>query len=408
VSASDVDRPAGAIVGFRQELRESLLGAIRDAVESVAHELVRDEVVALVGEPWSRKGECTLRRNGSAPTTIFLDGERLGFERPRVRDVEGGREHVLKTVEALRSRDALDDDVKRRFARGISSRSYEGALTSLAEGLGLKKSAVSSAFQRAAQKDLDATNGRNLSEWSLAVVFIDGIEFAGTRCVVAMGVTTDGQKVILGSLEGATENGQLVSDLLASLNERGLRHEGRLLFVLDGSKALASAVRKTFGDAALIQRCTIHKLRNVLSYLPRGLQGEARRRMRAAWGMTRFEDALRELKAVVRWLATKSERAAASLEEGFEETLTIHALGVVGALRRTLMTTNPIESAFDGVRVFSRRVKRWRDGAMVMRWVGSGLVVAEKRFRRVKGHRDIPALVGALTSKHLTKRKKRA
>ena len=269
VASNDLDRPSGAILEFREQLRGELVATIRQAVAATAVQLVQDEVAELVGAPWSRKGANSLRRNGSAETTIFLDGERFEFARPRVRDIASGHEQALTTIQALRSRDALDADVKRRLVRGISTRDYEGALTGLAEGIGLKKSAVSSAFQRASQKDLDAINGRHLGEWSFVAVFIDGIDFAGTMCVAALGVTTDGEKLVLGVREGATENGQIVADLLASINERGLRHEGRLLFVLDGAKALASAVRKTFGKAAVIQRCTEHKIRNVQSYLPK-------------------------------------------------------------------------------------------------------------------------------------------
>jgi len=203
---------------------------------------------------------------------------------------------------------------------------------------------------------------------------------------------------ILGLREGATENATLVGDLLQSLQDRDLTLSKTALFVLDGSKALRAAVKRMFGDRAVIQRCKLHKLRNVISYLPPGWQTEARRRLQAAWNLTRYDDAREALQGVLRWLKDHCEAAAKSLEEGFEETLTVHRLGVSGALRVTLMTTNPVESAFDGVRTKTARVKRWRDSTMVMRWAASGLVAVEKSFRRVKGFRSMPALKSALES----------
>ena len=214
--------------------------------------------------------------------------------------------------------------------------------------------------------------------------------------VVAMGIATDGRKHVLGLREGATENGQLVGDLLASLQERGLALTTRTLFVIDGGKALRKAVRQAFGARAIVQRCVVHKLRNVLSYLPPKWHDEARRRLNAAWGMRTYQDAHEALSRVLAWLESINESAAASLAEGFEETLTVHRLGVAGTLRRTLITTNPIESAIDIVRSHARRVKRWSGATMVLRWMGSGLVRAENQFRRVKGHESIPALIAAL------------
>ena len=309
---------------------------------------------------------------------------------------------------ALTSRDALDADVKRLLVQGISTRNYDAALTSLSDGLGLKKSAVSSAFQRASKKDLDALNGRPLGDSTFVAVYIDGVGFAEHTCIVAMGVTIDGKKQILGLREGASENAVVVGDLLEELVERGLQICKRALFVLDGSKALRRGVENVFGSQAVVQRCVLHKERNVLSYLPLEWHAETRRRLRAAWGMHSFKDARSALKKVKVWLAKLSESAAASLEEGFDETLTVHRLGVTGTLRRTLVTTNPIESAFDTVKTHARRVKRWNGVEMVMRWAGSGLALAEQKFRRVKGHAAISQLIKALEASSLNPNKKSA
>ena len=209
-------KPAtGQIPRFQNLLRNELLTAIRGAVAHTAEKLVEHELQSLVGVPWSRK-EHPLRRNGSIETTIHLDGEPYSFQRPRVRDQETAKEIHLKSVEALQSRDALNEDVHKLMARGISTRNYEGALTSLSEGLGLKRSAVSRAFKAAARGDLDQLNGRSLSPWTFAVVFLDGIHFKDTTCIVALGVSSQGEKIILGVREGASENSTLIKDLLDS------------------------------------------------------------------------------------------------------------------------------------------------------------------------------------------------
>jgi transposase-like protein len=393
------------VVGLREQIRDALMAEIRSAVAKTAGQIVEDEATSLVGEPWSRKGESPLRRNGQTTTTIFLDGEPHLLRRPRIRDQEVGSEYPLQTVRALRSRDALDEDVKTRMVRGVSTRNYEDTLTTLSDGLGLKKSAVSSAFQRAAQKDLNALNGRSLAEWTFTAIYIDGTSFADHTCVIAMGLESDGTKRILGVVEGATENTELVRDLLANLEERGLQTTRRVLFVIDGSKALRKAIRDVFGRRALVQRCQLHKRRNIESYLPPSRQAEARRRLNAAWGMSRYDDALQELRRVHAWLKGINESAAASLDEALEETLTVHRLGVTGLLRKTLVTTNPIESANDIVKSNARRVKRWSSSSMVLRWVGTGLLKAEVQFRKVRGYKQMELLVTALENDSLSEGK---
>jgi len=398
-------RVTGRVFDLREHIREGLLEEIRGAVAATALQLVEDEVTELVGEPWSRKGDSPLRRNGHTSTTIFLDGEPHSLRRPRVRDGEQSCEYPLESMQALRSRDSLDEDVKGRLVRGITTRKYEDTLTTLSDGLGLKKSAVSAAFKRAAQKDLDALNGRPLADWTFAAIYVDGTSFADHTCVIAMGLESDGTKRILGVVEGATENAELVRDLLANLQDRGLQTTRKALFVIDGSKALRKAIRDAFGNRALIQRCQLHKRRNIESYLPPSRQAEVRRRLNAAWGIVRHDEALEELRRVHAWLRTISESAAASLAEALEETVTVYRLGISGALRKTLVTANPIESANDIVKTNARRVKRWNGSAMVLRWVGTGLVKAEAQFRRVRGYKQMELLVAALNNESLSEGK---
>ena len=226
---------------------------------------------------------------------VFLEGEPVHMRRPRVRDHALGTEHPLQTVAALSSRDALDEDVHRLIARGVATRNYDAALGRISDGLGLKKSAVSAAFQRAAQKDLDGLNHAPLGDTRYAVVYIADVGFGNTTCVVALGVSIDGSKRLLGVRDGASENSTVVVDLLDSLEERGLVLTSRALFVLDGGKALRKAVNAKYGERARVQRCHLHKIRNVLAYLPPSEHAEGRRRLLVAWDKERHGDAEAEL-----------------------------------------------------------------------------------------------------------------
>jgi transposase-like protein len=281
--------------------------------------------------------------------------------------------------------------------RGVSTRDYEDTVTEIAGGLGLSRSSVSRAFVRASQKDLDLLNGRDLSEHLFLALYFDGVEFAGTNLIVGMGITENGQKVILGLVEGHTENSDLCVQLLESVVARGLRMPARVLVTVDGAKALRSAVKRLWGDRTEIQRCQLHKVRNVVRHLPKGRALEVRRRMHVAYNLEDFEEAEKVLKNTVSWLRQISDAAASSLEEGLEETLTVVRLKLPAMLRKTLATTNPLESIFDGVRQRSRNVKRWRRARHASRWAASGLLFMEKRLHRIDGYKSLSVLTAALT-----------
>jgi putative transposase len=218
------------------------------------------------------------------------------------------------------------------------------------------------------------------------------------QMIAALGIGGDGTKTVLGIREGATENTAVVSSLLSELVERGLDFSTPRLYVLDGGKALAAAVRKQAGEAAFIQRCQVHKKRNVVDHLPDEHKADVRRKMQNAYAMADYADAKRALDRLHRELMDLNPSAARSLEEGMEETLTVHKLRVPDQLRRTLSCTNVIESAFSIVETVCRNVKRWRDGDHIERWVGSGLLVAERQFRKVIGHRQIPMLLSSMAT----------
>ena len=237
---------------------------------------------------------------------------------------------------------------------------------------------------------------RRLDGLDLAAVLIDGIAFQDYLFVVALGVDSTGAKEILGMWQGATENTKVCKELLQDLVARGLPADRRYLFVLDGSKALAKAVRSCFGKNAVIQRCQIHKERNVLSHLPKSFHVGVRRRLRAAWKMKSYDTAKEELEKRVVYLDDLNPSAAESLREGLEDTIAVHKLGVPETLRRSLRSTNPIESCFSMTRKFCRNVKNWKNADMAMRWAGAMLQECQKRFHRLKGYRSMSVLLTAL------------
>jgi transposase-like protein len=289
----------------------------------------------------------------------------------------------------------------RRMVRGVSTRDYEGAIDLAAESCGVKKSSVSRNFVRASAESLQVWATRSLAAVRFVAVFIDGVEYAGETLVVALGLTTAGHKQILGMRQGATENGQVVTSLLEELQERGLDTSRPTLFVLDGAKALVAGVKRVFGRLALIQRCQIHKRRNVKAHLHERHHADLDRRLSEAYRQSNHDQAHRLLKDTLHWLQRISPDAAASLEEGLDETLTVIRLEIPEALRRTLSNTNVIESALSVTRTVTARVKRWRDGDMRRRWCSAGLQRAEEKFRRVKGYTQIAQLTAALDAAKL-------
>jgi putative transposase len=267
---------------------------------------------------------------------------------------------------------------------------------SVLSGYGIRKSSVSRHFVWATANQLRALCEKKLEELNLVAILIDGIEFAGQVLIVALGVEESGTKHVLGLWQGATENATVCKALLEDLVERGLNQQRRYLFVLDGSKALRAAVEKIFGARAEVQRCQIHKRRNVRDHLPEGCRADYERQLRNAYAMSSYEDAKGALEKLFRQLERINPSAARSLEEGMEETLTVHRLGLSPLLRRSLASTNIIESCLSTVRHVSRNVKRWQGGDHIARWTAAGLLEAEKKFRKVKGYRELKELAAKL------------
>ena len=403
--------------GFEVQLpleRDDLVAMMQDSLHTFAVEiglllagkLLEDEVEQLCGPRYERPTGRQMTRYGKQPGVITLAAQKLSVQRPRVRYVDGRGEAALGTYSLLQREDAMPQAVLQRMVRGVSCRDYEGVVDLARKGFGVKKSSVSRGFVKGSARALRDLAGRRFDGLRFAAIFIDGVEYAEETMTVALGMTEDGSKRILGVRQGATENSEVATSLLEELRERGLETNRPTLFVLDGAKALRTAVKRVWGRHAVIQRCQVHKRRNVKAHVAECHHQELGIRLHAAYSETSYDQALAKLRAAVQWLEGINPDAAASLREGMEETLTVVRLGVPELLRRTLATTNPIESALNVVRSVTRRVKRWRGGDMRQRWCTAGLLRAEAKFHRVKGCRQIPQLVAALDATTLDTKQK--
>jgi len=383
------------------QAKEGLLALAVATGLAVLHETLEWEVERVVGPKGRHDGERTAKRHGHTGGEVTLGGRRVSVERPRVRSADDRTEVELESYRLFASRDLLEQVVLERMLAGVSARRSGGVSEPVgtrveAGARSTSKSAVSRSFVSATRAALDELLSRDLSGLELAVVMIDGLELAGATHVVALGITADGTKVPLSLREGSTENASVTTALLTDLVDRGLKLHEEQLFVLDGGKALRKAVRDVAGVRAPVQRCQRHKERNVIDHLPERERAWVRAKLRKAWADPDHAAALSSLRALAAQLAKVNPDAAGSLREGLEETLTLTRLGVTGALKRTLCSTNPIESMLSTVRHTQRNVKRWRDGDMRRRWTAAGMAEAQRSFRRVKGHRDLPALAAAI------------
>jgi transposase-like protein len=340
---------------------------------------------------------------GSDLGPVYYDKQKVLIDRPRLRS-KNNKEIPLATYQAFGDPLSMRNSIMKNMILGISSRNYAESVESFVKGYGIKKSSVSRHFVKATAEQMREFMERDLGGLDLVAIFIDGIEFKGHLIVVALGLDKGGKKHVLGLWQGATENATICTSLLEDIARRGLNIEKDYLFVLDGSKALRSAVAKMFGTNVAVQRCQQHKRRNVLAHLPKEHQHSIDARISAAYKMADYDDAKKSLELTVRYLEKLNPSAAASLREGLEETLTVHKLEVAGLLRKTLQTTNPIESCFSVSRTITGRVKRWRGDDMVQRWAVSSLLRAEKNFKRIKGYREIPKLIAALQQRSIDRK----
>jgi putative transposase len=357
--------------------------------------LMQEEVRELVGERSQRQAARTANRWGSEQGYCIVMGQKVPVKRPRVRTTDD-TEVRLGSYEMFHRGEPLTETVWEKLMLGLSTRKYGQAVREFTEAYGLEKSAVSEHFIEASRAKLKDMMERRLDKMRLCALLIDATPFEGQQMVAALGIAEDGRKMILGIRQGATENAIVVGELLGDLVSRGLDFTVPRLYVLDGGKALTAAVKKYAGESAAIQRCQVHKRRNVLDHLTDEQKPAVARKLNAAYALEEHAAAQQALNALHRELMDLNPSAARSLGEGMEETLTVHRLHVPMQLRKTLSSTNVIESAFSIVEQVCKNVKRWHGGDQRERWVGSGLLVAQRQFRKVTGHKQIPALLREL------------
>ena len=376
-------------------LQQGVGELMRQAGLELMQLIMDNEVHQLAGERYQRRENQQPFRWGHEKGFLVIDGQKVPIQRPRLRS-DDGHEQPLGSYELFRRSEPLDAAVWNKLMLGLSTRNYAKVVREFTAAYGIEKSAVSEHFVRTSRQKMRELLERPLDQLKLCAIYLDGIEFKAQHLVVALGVNVDGGKTVLGLRQGASENATVVGQLLEDLTERGVDFSVPMLYVLDGAKALTKAVRKHAGKMALIQRCQMHKRRNVTGHLPQEYRASVDRKMANAYAMSHYGDAQKALEKLHRELMELNPSAARSLEEGREETLTVHRLGLDDLLRSTLATTNPIESAFSVVGRVCGRVKRWRGGDQRERWVGAGLWLAEKSFRRLKGYKQLPQLLDRL------------
>jgi putative transposase len=384
--------PMAEMVGW---LRKGVGELIRQAGLQLMDLLMQEEVRELAGERSQRQAERTANRWGSELGYCVVMGQKAPIERPRVRTSDN-KEVRLGSYEMFHRGEPLTETVWEKLMLGLSTRKYGQAVRQFTEAYGLEKSAISEHFIEASREKLKGMMERRLEKTRLCALLIDATPFQGQQMVAALGIGQDGRKTILGIRQGATENATVVGELLGDLVERGLDFTAPRLYVLDGGKALTAAVKKYAGESAAIQRCQVHKRRNVLDHLTDEMKPAVAKKLNAAYALEDYAAARQALNALHRELMDLNPSAARSLAEGMEETLTVHRLHLPMQLRRTMASTNVIESAFSIVEQVCKNVKRWHGGDQRERWVGSGLLVAEKQFRRVQGYKQIPVLINEL------------
>jgi len=388
VSWPEVDPQVGRLA-LIQALVPLGLAAVAEALQA--------EVAQLAGAPYSRKGSQTpYRRWGQQPGSVMLQDQKLAIQVPRVRNVNTGSEQPLTTYQRLQLPRQLDESLLRRLLHGLACRQYEACAEVVPQTFGLSASAVSRRFVRATADQLRRFQERDLSGYDLVALVLDGKSFADEEMIIALGITLEGDKVLLGFVQAASENERVCRQFMQRLIDRGLRYQQGVLVLIDGSKGLYHGTTKPLQGQVLVQRCQWHKRENVLSYLSKGQQAPLRRALQKAYDQTTYEQARAALNALKPQLALANPSALASLEEGFEETLTLHRLGLMPYLKMSFRTTNMLESINSQVEQLTGRVKHWSTSAQRARWMAAALVDIEPRLRKVKGVAYLPLLRHAL------------
>lgn len=382
------------LAGF---VRRTLLDFVIEEGMRAFDELLQTEQETLCG-PAHRKGRPgDPVRWGSTDARLVMGGRRIIHRRPRVR--RDGKEVALPTWEQYAAEDPLDERALEQVVLGVSTRGYDRSVEQVPDELGphgASKSAVSRRLVALTEEQLTQWLHRDLSNLRIAVVMVDGICVGDHTVVVALGIDEMAEKHVLGLWLGATENSTVCTELLNNLVERGLNAQLGYLFVIDGSKALRKAIRDVFGKRSIVQRCQEHKRRNVLDHLPKRMHPSVSAALSDAFRSSSRTTAKKRLTQLAAALDDDCPEAAESIREGLDELITLKDMKLPAWLERTLSTTNPIENLNGGIRRITRNVKRWRDGAMVRRWIGASILEVGRGFRRLRGYKGMPLLLAAL------------
>lgn len=376
--------------------RQTIASVMNQAGRAVVELLLQLSASSIAGDksPGRHSGEVLW--HGSQGGQICLLERRLKVSKPRLRTRgRRGREIAIPLYEQLQGDSGLAARMSEILVSGVSTRKYARVLPAMAASAGIARSSVSRAVKGASEAILRQLMERPFHEHDVLAVYIDGIEVAGHHVVAAVGLDDTGEKHVLGLVRGSSENAGVVKDLLQSLVKRGIDASVQRLFVIDGSKAIRSAIEQVYGEQGLVQRCRAHKVRNVTERLPEPTRAQIKSVMHAAYKLPEKEG-IAKLKQQAKWLQQQYPDAAASLMEGLEETFTVNRLRLTPALMRCLCTTNIIENPNGAVRRVTGRICRWRDPEMVLRWMASAYLEAEKYFRRIQGYRDLWVLSTAL------------
>ena len=373
----------------RIELIQMLIPVGLQAIE----EELQLEVMRIAGARYTRT-DPDLKRWGCNEGSVFLGDQKVAIAVPRVRDVSQGKEVPLSSYRDFQNPRGIDEVVFKRLINGISTRKYEKAALDVPATFGIKKSSVSRKFIRASARKLKECLERDLSGYDIVSIFIDGKGFAENEVIVALGVTLEGKKVILGFIESSTENAQVCRDFMNELINRGLNTDNEILFVIDGAKGIHKGIKSALSKKAVIQRCQWHKRENILKYLDKSHQSNFRRKLQSAYEQPTYEAAKKKLNLIKRELAILNQSAVRSLEEGMEETLTLHRLGMFPKLGISLKTTNCIENIMRQVGIYTDRVSYWKNSDQRQRWVGTALQEIEPKLRIVRGYRHLKESYG--------------
>lgn len=347
----------------------------------------REEIAGPDYQPFSPD----IRKWASQAGSVYIGDQKIRAEHPRVRGRHGELE--LKSYQKLKEPDGFSEELLMKVLRGMSCQKYSDTVVEAAQAFGVSASSVSRHIITATAKQLQEFKERSLSAFVPFAIFLDTIHRGGEAFIVALGLDTMGVKMPLGFWQGATENHEVCEELLADMERRGLALSRKIIWITDGGQGIIKTLKERFGKKVIHQRCTIHKDRNIQRHLAKRYRKEAHRRFRTAWDQNSYGDARQMLMDMEKWLRKINESAADSLMEAIEEILTLHQLKVPALLRKTLHSTNPIESMFSTVRDCEGNIKRYRGSRMMQRWLASALLHCEKGFRKIKGYASIPAVL---------------